>query len=90
MHERIRLGLPIPFALSEDNKCTFLLKNEDAQHFAFSKYEFNKMELPYFTISLVKKGLLCHAKCRKSRKCILLVTKNKENDIFYYTVVSNN
>ena len=42
--------------LSEDNECTFLLKNKDVQHFAFLNYEVNKIGLPYLTISLIKEN----------------------------------
>ena len=62
-------------------------------HSTLNSQIMNLIKQDYLILPLAefkKKGLICYAKHEKSQKCISLVVKNKEDDIFYHMVISNN
>ena len=82
LQERLRLS----------KECAFKQKKQDVLHFEFLDYTITKIKLPHFSLRFVKKtqSLLCYTKHRKAKKCLLLATRNKVNDTYYYMTISNN
>ena len=92
LRKRVRLGLQIPFTLNKNKECTFLIKKQDILNFELSDCAGIKIGLLYFTLWFAKEmqSLLHNTEHRKTQKCILLVTKSKLSNTFYYAVISNN
>lgn len=65
----IKQGTPTPFVVNESNKCLFLVKNEEAQHFISSNNIQTAMGLNYVLITHVKDAheSMCASKTEKTR-----------------------
>ena len=60
--EKLKRGLPVPFVINENDECLFLIKNQKAQDFSFTKHVKKQMGLNYFEI--------CHVKHANSLWCL--------------------
>ena len=90
--EKLKRGLPVPFVLSKDKECLFLISDNKAYYFAFSNHIVALMGLNHFYIKHAKQAemLLCILKDRIVRKWASLETKVEGSSHYCCTALSNN
>jgi len=92
MYYRASSCLPIPFILTNNKKCIFIIKNSSAIEFKFKDLIDIQMDWFYFSISLVANvpnPLLRIEHTNTAVKCIPLLTVSKCNKNCYTVVLSH-
>ena len=82
----------MPFVVNANNENLFLIKNERASLFIFSKFACSVMGLNYFNVDIIKTAEepLFVSKTGQVQKCVLLPTKIKDEENFIFTAITNN